>query len=176
MIDLVIISAFFYLEGWFVTTAIALLILIGVRTDFILFTSPFFLFMIFQQKMHRIFLVFFLLLSLSLYCFIGYFYNNQGWSTIFYHTLVEILTHPITVGPSLGLRQYIAAFTVGVKSIASNTPFLLYALLCIYTAFMLKIKDRDLFSLCMTYEFTLAITCFLLSIRRLKPPALAGQL
>ncbi len=143
----IILSAYLYLKHRILLLLIFLPIMVCIRTDLILYTAPL-LFVIFAS--HREFrkkVTVSLLMLFFLYYTIGALAKNRGWSTIFYFTLVELLTHPLSMPPTLTVHHYLHALFKGAKGIPSNSNLVLYGLISVYhlTAIINRAKTASLF-------------------------------
>lgn len=69
------------------------------------------------------------------------FWGNAGWSTIFYFTFVQKLTHPITAEPQLTVAQYQAVFSRGLMGLLNDGFFWLFMVLSYLSACYYWKKD-----------------------------------
>ena len=67
--------------------------------------------------------------------------QEVGWSTIFYFTFVQKLTHPITAEPQLTVAQYQAVFSRGLMGLLNDGFFWLFMVLSYLSACYYWKKD-----------------------------------
>ncbi|MBD3350108.1 MAG: hypothetical protein GF364_01320 [Candidatus Lokiarchaeota archaeon] len=113
-------------------------LLLGIRTDLILFTIPLMVYIFLFYKYSRLWPVLSLIFSLIVYFFIAFFWKNPGWTTIFYFTFVEILPYPLSAPPELTINQYAIALVNGFKNHVINESFLVYLIGIIYSFFVVR--------------------------------------
>ena len=133
----VILSAYLYLVKRFTPLLILLPFMIGVRTDLILYTTPLLIYILAIDGNNRWKVLLSLLASAVIYIGIGRHYENTGWSTVFSFSLINRITHPISMPSSLTLDQYLFALTNGVKSLTGNKAALLNIFIATYSIYRL---------------------------------------
>jgi len=159
----VIVSSYLYLKQRISLLLLFIPIIIFIRTDLILFTVPLLFFTFIFEKNIRREIALSMLASIIIYIAIGAYWENPGWSTIVYFTLVEYLSHPVSMPPSLTFNHYSRAIFVGVTSLLNNKLFLLYAFisLCSIYMMMIRLKTQSFFQ-AFNYPFTvLSIVCMM---------------
>jgi len=124
----VIATAYLYLTKKLNILFILLPLIIGIRTDFILFSVLMVIAMYYANKCDALKCVLSICVSILIYFSIGIFYSNPGWSTIFYFTLVNIIPRPISTPHELTPVMYVTALFKGVISMLINKAFNIYAL------------------------------------------------
>lgn len=138
----VIISVYLYLKKRTSLLLILLPTMLGIRTDLILFTIPLLVAISVFEKINRWHAALSLFASVAIYMGIGTYASNPGWSTIFYFTLVQNLTHPISMPPTLTVQEYFYALFNGTKDLVNNKSFLLYILLAVYSLYLIKVRAK----------------------------------
>jgi hypothetical protein len=138
----VMVSAYLYLKKRIALLLILLPIVLGIRNDLILFTIPLLFFIFLFEKNKRWKAALSMLISIAIYTGIGAYWENSGWSTIFYFTLVQLLTHPISMPPTLTAQHYLHALFKGTKSLIVDKSFSLYVLVAAYCLYLIKIHAR----------------------------------
>jgi len=129
----IMLSAHLYFLKHFSVLKLLLPVVVGIRTDFILFTIPLLLSICLFDKKGWWSSCASVLVSLALYFGIGLYWNNPGWETIFYFTLVEFLPYPVSMPPALTVGHYADALVEGIKSLLHNKAFMIYVIVSIYT-------------------------------------------
>jgi hypothetical protein len=128
----VMLSAYLFVKDRIVLLLVSLPIMIGIRTDLILYVMPLLLVVALSKTESRKIAALTAFVSVLLYFAIGVFSNNPGWSTIFYSTLVQTLTHPLSEHPVLSVNHYLYAIFRGLIDIPENSTFVLYCLISLY--------------------------------------------
>jgi len=133
----VILSAYLYLKKRIALLLILLPIMLGIRTDLILFTIPLLLFFVFERstRWKAALLIF---ISVAIYISIGAYWENPGWSTVFYITLVPGVTSPISMIPTLTAPHYFYALFTGTRRLVFNESFILYILVAASSLYVIK--------------------------------------
>ncbi len=133
----VILSAYLYLKKRIALLLILLPIMLGIRTDLILFTIPLLLFFVFERstRWKAALLIF---ISIVIYISIGAYWENPGWSTIFYITLVPGVASPIAMIPTLTASVYFYALFTGTRRLVFNESFILYILVAASSLYLIK--------------------------------------
>lgn len=133
----VILSAYLYLKKRIALLLILLPIMLGIRTDLILFTIPLLLFFVFERstRWKAALLIF---ISVAIYISIGAYWENPGWSTIFYITLVPGVASPISMIPTLTASVYFYALFTGTRRLVFNESFILYILVAASSLYVIK--------------------------------------
>jgi hypothetical protein len=134
----VILSAYLYLKKRIALLLFLLPVVLGIRTDLILFTVPLLCFIFLFERSSRWKAGLSLFLSVAIYVGIGAYWENPGWSTIFYFTLVQQLTHPISMPPTLTTQKYFYVLFSGIKSLSVNKSLILYVLVASYSLYLIK--------------------------------------
>lgn len=65
-------------------------------------------------------LLLFLSLCIASYLGISYYSGNYGWSTVFYHTFVHLLTAPARTPVHISPRNYFAALKTGTETVGDS--------------------------------------------------------
>lgn len=133
----VIMSVYLYLKQRMHSLLIFMPIMVCVRTDLILFIMPLLFFIILLNENIRGKAILSMLISIIIYVAIGAYWDNPGWSTIVYFTLVEYLSHPISMPPTLTIYDYFRALYIGLTSLLSNKLFLFYAVISLYSLYIM---------------------------------------
>jgi hypothetical protein len=139
----VIVSVYLYLKARFNLLLILLPIVVGIRTDFILFVIPllFFIFALNKCNVWKTALSTFM--SVAIYFGVGAYWGYPGWSTTFYFTLIQILTHPISMPPKLTVKDYFHILFIQSRIlILYNEVFILYMIIAAYSLFLIKINAK----------------------------------
>ena len=131
----IILSAYLYLRQRIGILLMVLPLMLCIRTDLILFTTPLLLAVFILERDFRKGVAVSFILSVLVYVAVGAYWNNPGWSTIFYFTLVHILSHPISMPPTLTPQHYITALFNGSRGLLDNGGFLLYLLIALVYLF-----------------------------------------
>lgn len=158
----VILSAYLYLRHRITQLLILLPIMLGIRTDLILFTIPLLFFIFLFERTSRWKAALAVLTSVAIYIGILAYWKNPGWSTTFYCTLVQPLIHPISMPPTLTRQHYFHALFRGIKSCVNNKSLVLYVLAAAYSLHLIK-KQAKATSLAIALRSpsaALAIVCF----------------
>ncbi len=159
----VIVSAYLYLKQRILLLLVFIPIMVCVRTDLILFTVPLLLFIILLDNNIRGKAVLSMVTSIILYVALGAYWDNPGWSTIVYFTLVEYLPHPISMPPTLTIYDYFRAFYIGLTSLLSNKLFLFYAVISLYSLYIMmkRMKATSLLGMLNSPFIVLSLVCML---------------
>jgi hypothetical protein len=162
----VVLISYLYLKRRFLILISILPILLCIRTDLILFTIPLLCFILLQSKKLRNKTVISIACSVCLYIAIGAYWSNSGWATIFYFTLVEISTHPISVPSSLTTHHYVAVLIRGINTLINNHKFLLYVsvFICSFAIILKRSKQKSLLFVLNYPPAILSIVCFIFII------------
>jgi|GEM_PF-705203 len=128
----VMLSAYLFVKDRIVLLIVFLPIMVGIRTDLIFYVIPLLLVVALSKSEYRKLATISVFVSVLFYFAIGVLSNNPGWSTIFYFTLVQILTHPLSEPPVLVVNHYLNAVFRGLKSIPGDSSFVLYCLISLY--------------------------------------------
>jgi hypothetical protein len=110
--------------------------LVAVRIDAILFNVPFLLYLIIFGKNRKVLTSTALVATLIVYWFINWYCKNQGWSTLFYHTFIDRLTHPLTAAARLTIQQYLISLIRGIKHGVQNRAFLVFVLVSVFFGYL----------------------------------------
>jgi len=158
----VILSAYLYLNKRITLLLGFLPLMLGIRTDLILFTIPLKIFIFLFERRNRWIATIAIILSGVIYISIGAYWDYPGWATIFYLTLVQFLTHPISVPPTLTAQHYFFALINGTKNLINNYTFFLYIFIVISTLYIMK-KQSKMISFIIILKSSpviLAVICF----------------
>ena len=155
----IVASTYLYITKRTSALQLMLPIMIGIRTDLILFVIPLLGFLFISEASTRWKTALSAVVSITIYVCIGIYWKNPGWSTIFYFTLVNFLTHPISEPPVLTAKHYLGALLNGVKSLFYNRTFVLYALVATYSLYIVKtqVKRPPPFSMFISTPAALAV-------------------
>lgn len=158
----VILSAYLYMKKRITLLLGFLPIMLGVRTDLILFTIPLMFFIFLFERRSRLKAVIATILSVAIFIGIGVYWKSPGWSTIFYFTLVQILTHPISAPPTLTAQQYFYALFNGTKSLINNYTLILYVFIVVSSSFLIRnqSKTTPIFIALKCSPVIMAVVCF----------------
>lgn len=159
----VILAAYLFLKRRMVPLLVFLPIMMGVRTDLILFAVPLQLFMLLQHKRLRVGIMLSMLSTAGVCWAIGTCFNNPGWATIFYFTLVEILPHPLTESPTLTVAHYCRVLIREAVTLLDNQTFVLYGLVVMFSLreFMRRAAKTSLPDLVKSPPILLSVVCML---------------
>lgn len=124
-----IFSIYLYLKKHIISLLILLPIIVGIRTDLLLFTMLLNFVLFISFKNHRKWVVVSILASVVIYLAIVIYWQYPGWATLFYFTLVQILTHPISTPPTLSVSDYLNVLFNGIARTAGDKIFVLYVIL-----------------------------------------------
>ena len=138
----VLFSAYLYLSRRFVPLLVILPLVIGIRTDLVLFTMPLSLYIFALKKTVRWKSALSVFLSVAAYIAIGEYAGNPGWSTIFSFTFVNILAHPISTPHTLTLQQYLNVLFDGLNTVEGSKTTVLSLLLSAYTLYLSRILSK----------------------------------
>ena len=83
-----------------------------------------------------------IVISIIIFISVGAYWGNTGWSTIFYFTLVQKLTHPISQPPTLTAQNYFYVLFTGVRGLPFNQSFILYLLVTVYSLYLVKLDTK----------------------------------
>jgi len=78
-----------------------------------------------------------MIISILLYKGIEIYFGYPGWSTIFYFTLVEQVTHPLTNIPQLTLKKYGYSLNNGILLMQKDQAFLIYLTAVSYSVYLM---------------------------------------
>lgn len=134
----VILSAYLYLKNHITALLIILPVVLGIRTDLILFTIPLALCIFVLEKNYRRKASISMLISVAVYISIETYWNSPGWATTFYFTQIQILTHPISAPPVLTVQNYFSVLYNGIKTVIYNKPFILFILIASYSLYFIR--------------------------------------
>ena len=138
----VMLSAYLYLRAQHNALLIVLPLMLGVRTDLILFTMPLLIAMLFLNKPLRRNIIFSIGSSAAIYAFIVTYWKNPGWTTFFYCSTVQRCTHPISSPPTLKLYNYIHTLADGVNGLRFDPACFLYAACITASLYLIWKRDR----------------------------------
>ena len=158
----VILSAYLYLKKRITLLLIILPIMLGVRTDLILFTIPLLCLIFLFERNSRWKTVLLILISIAIYIGIGACWENPGWTTIFRVTLLPCpLQHPLSMPPTLTTRLYLNTLFNEIKLLADNKLLVLYVFVVAYSLYLIKnyAKTTSLFVALKSSSAVLAVVC-----------------
>jgi len=138
----IVLSACLYLKQRIASLLVVLPMMLGVRTDLILYTMPMLLLLLITRERHRVCVVVSILASVAAYFLIGHLSGNGGWATIFYHTMIELVAYPLSNPPTLSLHDYLSVLLRGLRNTFDDGIFILYALVVAYGAGMIIARAR----------------------------------
>ncbi len=138
----VIVAVYLYLNARIGMLLVFLPLIIGVRTDLVLFTTPLLFFIFLSDEKNRLKTALAAAVSVIIYFGIGAYCGYVGWSVIFYHSLVQLSIHPISEPPTLTARQYLSALRGGTRILLVNKAFLLYLLLTAYSLYFIYLRAK----------------------------------
>jgi hypothetical protein len=123
----VIVYAYLFLKGRRALFMLFSPVMVGIRTDLILFILPFLaLLFFFADRSRKWPIAISALVSVAIYFSILSYWSNPGWATTFYHTFVRILTHPVSIPPALTTRDYFNVIVRHTITLLTNKAFALY--------------------------------------------------
>lgn len=128
----IVLSSYLFLKNKLMFLHVFIPIMIGVRTDLILFVIPLLFIIALTRRKFTKMAIISAFISIFFYFTINIISGNPGWSTLFYHTFVQVLTHPLSNSPKITFIHYINALFNGLKGIPYNSHFLLYCLGTLY--------------------------------------------
>lgn len=134
----VTLTAYLYLKKRLSLLLILLPIMLGIRTDLILFAVPLLSFIIVFEESSRWKAALSILISIVAYIAIGAYWENPGWSTIFHQTLAQYLTHPISMPGTLTAQHYFHALFKGGMTLIMSRTIVLYALVAAYSLYLIR--------------------------------------
>lgn len=157
----IVLSAYLYLKKRTLLLLIFLPIILGIRTDLILFTIPLMSFILFLEKDYRQKAMLSIFLSIAVFISIGIYANNPGWTTVFHHSFVKLSTHPISNQPALTIGQYFSALSRGTGNLVNNNPFILYLVIAVYSLHLFKVgtKTKSLITALNSRSTVLSLVC-----------------
>jgi hypothetical protein len=133
----IILISYSFLKERYNLVIILLPVITGIRTDLILFSIPILLFMFLLKISDRWKVMISMIAALLIYKGIETYFGYPGWSTIFYFSLVEQLTHPISSPPTLTLKQYGYAMNTAILVMQRDKAFILYLLITAYSFYLM---------------------------------------
>ena len=157
----IVLSAYLYLKNRIKLLSIFLPMVICIRTDLILYVIPLLLIVALYKSESRKIATISAVVSILFYFAVNTYSNNPGWPTIFYFTLVQNLTHPLTMLPTLTVDHYLYALFKGLKGIPGKSNFILYCLISLYYLGVLvnRAKTTSLFYVLRSPAASLSIVC-----------------
>ena len=157
----VILSAYIYMKNRIVPLLILLPIMIGIRTDLIPYTIPLLCIIFVFERSIRGKTALSIFISIFIYIGIGVYSGHPGWSTIFYYTLVQHLTHPISQPPILTAHDYFYTLYRGTREIVNNIPAILYSIVAICSVYMINkhAKTTSLINAIKSPSVVLSLVC-----------------
>lgn len=159
----VVLSAYLYLKQRIELLLLLLPIILGIRTDLVLFTLPLLFFIFATNKLFRKQAAISVIISVILYLFINTYWSYPGWATIFYFTLIQNLTHPLSMPPTLTISHYFFALLNGMKGLPINSVFMLYVLISISSFYIMVnyIKIKSLSNMFNSPAIVLSVVCII---------------
>jgi hypothetical protein len=138
----VVILAYLFLNGHITSLLLSIPILLGVRTDLILFTGPLYAVLFISDKNRRWLIVVSAAASIVAYAGIVSYWIHPGWSVWFYHTLVHHLNYPISVPHAITARDYFNVMASGLKGLMRDKAFIFYFTAVIYSLYLIYNRIR----------------------------------
>ena len=162
----IIFSAYLYLKQRILLLLIFLPIMLCIRTDLILFAVPLLLFILAFWKGFRKKAVLSMLMSVLVYVVSGAYWENPGWSTIFYFTFIQRLSHPLSTPPTLTVYHYLYVLFDGIRALPNNRTFALYGLFSAYALYIIinRTKREDLFHVFHFPPIVMSVVCIMFVI------------
>lgn len=156
-----ILCAYLYLARRLGLLLIVLPITVAVRTDLILFAIPLLFFIVLSETGWRFRAAFSACASVAVYVGIGAHFRNPGWSTIFYHSFVGVMTHPVSTPVRLNAPHYFRALMNGATGAISDKGFTLYVLVAMYSFYLIKREAgrTSIFSALKSPTMSLPVVC-----------------
>lgn len=133
----VIGSVYLYLKSRVIPLLIILPIIIGVRTDLILFSIPLLFFIYLFDDKNKWKAALSAVSSIAVYFGLGAYFGYVGWSVIFYHSFIQLSAHQISAPPTLTASQYFYILFRGSIILFFNKAFLVYALISGYSFYLI---------------------------------------
>jgi hypothetical protein len=121
-------------------------VIIGIRTDLMIFTIPLLIFILFFEKNCRWKAVLSLFISVVIYISIGKFFGNPGWATIFNYTFVHMTPNLSTLS-FVTPEQYFKVLFKASKHLMINNQFILYFIITAYSLYIFNIRVKKHLSL-----------------------------
>lgn len=130
--------------------------IVGIRTDLFIFSILLYAcsWILFREM--RKWCILSLMVSIGVYIAIISHWNNPGWATTFYFTLVHVLSYPISVPPVLRPTDYLYVLAKGAVKAGTDKTFLLYLLISlvfIYYHTMVRKEDGDRHQSIQSFKF-----------------------
>jgi hypothetical protein len=135
-------SVYLFLNRRIALLLVLLPMMIGIRTDLILYTTPLLLFIFLFDKKNRWKVTLSTIASFILYFGIWAYWGRLSWSTVFYFALVQHLAHPITMPPTLTTQEYFGALLNGLKNLVIDKSFVLYVLVAAYSLYFIESRVK----------------------------------
>ena len=157
----VVASAYLFLRGHQTALLCLLPLMVGIRSDLVLFGMPFYVILLVQNRGRRGRVLASALVCVVFYQACMWYWSNQGWATAFYSSFIEILVHPISSSPTLDVADYVYVLARGTYGLLSNESFLLYSLLAGCSAWLAwrRAEARSLEAVVRSPAAALAFVC-----------------
>ncbi len=168
-----IIAYFLIRSKWAIFIILPLSIL--VRTDLIIFVFLISVYLFFYRKDWRYIALGDFVLCLLIYVFINEYYGHYGWSTVFYFTFIEKLTHPADATIHLSVGDYLKGLSFGVRNAFIDKSFFSYlgitllSVLLLPKCYTLKLHKNNIFNIIF---FTLIISFLYVVVHFLLYPTI----
>jgi len=121
---------------------VALPMLTLIRGDLIVFSVPFACLLLILRRFPRSLVLGSLASSIGCYWLIDIWSGHPGWATVFYHTLVSRLVHPLSQPVQLTPSEYLRVVGRGLRSVVSSPSMLTFG--AIVTAVAARMSDTRL--------------------------------
>ncbi|MBA2619826.1 MAG: hypothetical protein H0U87_01350 [Acidobacteria bacterium] len=157
----IIASIYLYLKSRVTLLLIVLPIIIGVRTDLILFTIPLLFFIFLFDNKNRWKAALSAIISIAVYIGLGAYFGYVGWSVIFYHSFIELSAHQISAPPTLTASQYFNILFRGSIIMFFNKAFSVYALLTVYSFYLIRSRVMKTSAALKSFPAVLTYVCFI---------------
>ncbi len=133
-----ILAAYLYLKRYFISLLIFLPIMVCIKIDLLLFTTPLLFFVFVFEKSYRLKTVLSTVVSIAIYIGIMVYWENPGWSSLFYFNFIKHLDHPISLPPTLTIQDYLYVLLHGIINAVYDKSFILYLLLTSCSIYFIK--------------------------------------
>lgn len=134
----VIVVAYLYQKKCVASLLFFLPLSIAIRTDLILFVFPLLCFLYYLETSIRWKVVLSAIGTAGIYFFIGYYWKNPGWPTIFIFTLYHMTTHPVSEPINLTPGIYFYTLFHLSKMLIENNLFILFIFISSFSLFLIQ--------------------------------------
>ena len=138
-----VLAAWFLMTGRIVSLLVLFPIMIGIRTDLMLFVLPLLAAQLFIEDRKKWKVVLSAVACVAVYALISTTWQSHSWSTTFHFTLVQAATHPASTPPELTAEEYFTALAKGTKAALFSKVLVLFGLFTAYSAGLLWAESKD---------------------------------